>query len=147
MSDNLKTGLLCLSAIGSAVLLSSVLLSKGETQTSTKVEPEVAEPKKETKKELDKYNIVEICLSDIESIHEAARGEANSVEICSNRLEGGITPSLGLIEQAVQVLRATTVAVHVLIRPRAGNFVYSPLESEVIFRDILIAKKAGADGQ
>ena len=144
MSDNLKSGLLCLSAIGSAVLLGSVLLGRSESPPSTRVEKEVEELRKVFDK---RANVVEICLSDIESIHEALVGEANSVELCTNRMEGGVTPSLGLIEQAVAVFRATSVGVHVLIRPRPGDFVYSPAELEIVARDILNAKKAGADGE
>lgn len=94
--------------------------------------------------------IVEVCLSDIASVEAALLGGANSIELCSNRAEGGVTPSEGLVEQAVQRLRTLNVrdkvTVHVLIRPRAGDFVYSADEFDVIIRDIRAAKRAGADG-
>lgn len=90
---------------------------------------------------------IEICLSDIESVRHAIRGGATSVEICSDRPEGGTTPSIGLVEEAVKLCSKHNVEVHVLIRPRAGDFVYSKEEFEVMKRDILAAKVAGADGK
>lgn len=68
---------------------------------------------------------VEVCLSDIASVRAVSRTSIASVELCCNRIEGGVTPSLGLIEQTVDALRDTDISVNVLIRPRPGNFVYS----------------------
>eukprot|EP01038_Epipyxis_sp_PR26KG_P004493 gene4493-6349_t len=91
-------------------------------------------------------NYVEICVSDIHSAYEAYKGGARSIELCANRLEGGITPSIGFIEQCVYLLQATDVQINVLIRPRPGDFVYSSVEFDVIQRDVAAAKAAGADG-
>ena len=44
---------------------------------------------------------VEICLSDIESAAAAVRGGATSLELCSDRAQGGVTPSFGLLEEVV----------------------------------------------
>ena len=85
-------------------------------------------------------------MSDMESVIEAIKGGANSLELCSNRIEGGVTPSLGLIEETVRRTRGSNVGVHVLIRPRPGGFVYSAAEFELILRDIVSAKHAQADG-
>jgi copper homeostasis protein len=59
----------------------------------------------------------------------------------------GVTPSIGLIEQAVSIIGGRNIALHVLIRPRPGGFVYTADEFDVIQRDILAAKAAGADGK
>jgi hypothetical protein len=59
---------------------------------------------------------VEVCLSDIESANNARRGGCNSIEVCSDRPQGGITPSYGLVEEIVR--NKGDVDVHVLIRPR-----------------------------
>lgn len=89
---------------------------------------------------------VEVCVSDFESARNAFHGGATSLELCSNRAEGGTTPSMGLIEQCVRLVRGTDVELHVLIRPRAGDFVYSHEEFEIMQRDIIAAKVAGANG-
>lgn len=91
-------------------------------------------------------NIVEVCLSDVQSAIEAIKGGVTSLEICSNRLEGGITPSIGFIEECVDLCKSNGVEVNVLVRPRAGNFFYQQAEIDVIYKDILAIKKAGARG-
>jgi hypothetical protein len=45
---------------------------------------------------------VEVCLSDIESARVASEGGVNSIELCSDRAGGGVTPSIGLVAQCVQ---------------------------------------------
>jgi len=73
----------------------------------------------------------------------AERGGATRIELCSDLLEGGITPSAGLIE----LVRArTSVGLQIMIRPRGGDFCYNTDEFETMQRDILAAKKLGADG-
>ena len=69
--------------------------------------------------------IVEVCLSDITSAISAIAGGTSSIELCANRSEGGVTPSIGLVEDVVRMARGKDIQVHVLIRPRPGNFVYS----------------------
>lgn len=88
-------------------------------------------------------NILEICAGDIDSVRAAARGGAQRVELCSALALGGLTPSLGFINEAVKV---DGVRVHVLIRPREGDFVYTPAEVAVILSDIDAAARTGAHG-
>ncbi|MES2730414.1 MAG: copper homeostasis protein CutC [Bacteroidota bacterium] len=87
--------------------------------------------------------ILEICADSIESALAAASGGADRVELCANLQEGGTTPSAACLEIARQKL---DIGLYVLIRPRGGDFLYSALEFEIIKRDILYAKQAGADG-
>jgi copper homeostasis protein len=86
---------------------------------------------------------VEICVGDIVSAIAADTGGADRVELCDNLTVGGTTPSTGTI---IESCRRLSIAVHVLIRPRAGDFVYSEPEIAVMRRDIEIAKASGAAG-
>mmetsp|Transcript_7666 Transcript_7666/g.7873 ORF Transcript_7666/g.7873 Transcript_7666/m.7873 type:complete len:281 (-) Transcript_7666:79-921(-) len=90
--------------------------------------------------------IVEVSLCDIESALSASHGGANSIELCSNLHDGGITPSYGLIQNTVKLLDTSLVRIHVLIRPRAGDFVYTVNEFETLISDIHSAELAGAQG-
>ena len=88
--------------------------------------------------------LFEICANGVESCLAAQAGGADRVELCAGIPEGGTTPSYGEIKQARQLL--TTTRLHVIIRPRGGNFVYSPMEIERMLTDIRIARELGADG-
>lgn len=86
---------------------------------------------------------VEICVDSAESALAAEQGGADRVELCNNLLEGGTTPSAGTIKVARRGLK---IGLHVLIRPRGGDFLYSARDMEVMREDILMAKDLGADG-
>jgi copper chaperone CopZ len=80
--------------------------------------------KKKSKSNSDRMTC-EICLSDVTSAISAIDGGATSIELCTNRADGGITPFMGLVQEVVSLSRSKDVEIHVLIRPRPGNFVYS----------------------
>ena len=87
--------------------------------------------------------LIEVCVDSVASAMSAERGGAQRVELCSDLLEGGVTPSAGLLE----VVRSkVSIGVHVIIRPRAGDFYYSGEEFEIMCRDIERAQRAGAEG-
>ena len=85
----------------------------------------------------------EICVDSILSAVVAEEANADRIELCANLLEGGTTPSFGVIKQT----RANVgLGLQVLIRPRGGDFLYSDIEKEVIIDDIRMAKELGANG-
>ncbi len=85
----------------------------------------------------------EICASNIQSALTAQRAGAQRIELCSALDAGGLTPSIGLIRAAISAL---SIPVHVLIRPREGNFCYTDLELEIMVADIRHCLQAGAAG-
>ena len=86
---------------------------------------------------------LEVCCSNIESVRAAKEAGADRIELCTALETGGVTPSIGLIREAVNVFGK---GVFVLIRERAGDFVYSPAELKVMKDDIRAAVKAGVSG-
>lgn len=87
--------------------------------------------------------IVEICCTSKSSLKNSIKGGASRLEICEKLMEDGLTPSLGFLRE---VLETTSLSVHVLIRPRAGNFVYTPEEIQTITLQIEQVKSMGVKG-
>jgi copper homeostasis protein len=85
----------------------------------------------------------EVCAANIQSALAAGRAGAQRIELCSALDVGGLTPSLGLVRTAAQNLK---IPVHVLIRPREGDFFYSETELEIMLADIRLCREAGAAG-
>lgn len=86
---------------------------------------------------------LEVCVEGLAAALAAGDGGADRIELCSWRECGGVTPSIGAVAVACQRL---AVPVHVLIRPRSGDFVYDLAEIEEMHRDIAAAREAGAAG-
>ena len=86
---------------------------------------------------------LEICAETPQACDAAREGGADRIELCSALSEGGLTPSHGLIRAA---MRRSGLPVHVLLRPRAGDFVYSEAEYETMREDLRHAAELGAAG-
>ena len=93
---------------------------------------------------MEKKYLFEVCANGVESCLAAQAGGADRVELCAAIPEGGTTPSYGEIKVARRVL--TTTRLHVIIRPRGGDFLYTPLEVERMVEDIKMCKELGVDG-
>jgi copper homeostasis protein len=87
--------------------------------------------------------LLEVCVETVAAAVAAESGGAHRVELCSNLAVEGVTPSLELIEQ---VRRRISIPLHVLIRPRAGNFRYTAPEFELMKSEIAHARHMGVDG-
>jgi copper homeostasis protein len=87
--------------------------------------------------------IIEICAQSLTSAVAAQEGGAHRIELCTALEVGGLTPSPATMLAAKRLL---TIPVCVLIRPRAGDFIYSDLEFETIKNDVLWCKQNGMDG-
>lgn len=85
---------------------------------------------------------LEICVDDAAGLKAAREGWANRIELCSALQLGGLTPSAGLMELAVDC----PLPVYAMIRPRAGDFVYGAEDLKVMLADIEAAGAAGLDG-
>ena len=86
---------------------------------------------------------LEICCSNWRSALAADLAGAHRIELCTGLADGGITPSAGLVQQCVNQLN---LYVHVLIRPRAGDFLYSKEELAIMRKDVAFCKEQGVQG-
>jgi copper homeostasis protein len=89
-------------------------------------------------KDFSRKKVLEICCYSLKSCKNAQAGGADRIELCGSMPEGGITPSIGLIERALQEIK---IPIYVMIRPRGGDFLYSKEEIEVMLSDIKTIKK------
>jgi copper homeostasis protein len=87
--------------------------------------------------------IFEICVDSVAGVRAAQAAGANRVELCADLLEGGITPSRGMIQQARAI---TGIRLNVMIRPRGGDFLFDEDEFATMRTDVETAKREGADG-
>ena len=81
---------------------------------------------------MNKYTL-EICVDSVESAINAQKGGATRLELCSNLIIGGTTPTKSLFEE---VRKNVNIPINVLIRPRFGDFLYSKYEIEIIKNEI-----------
>jgi copper homeostasis protein len=86
----------------------------------------------------------EVCVDGVAGAVAAERAGADRVELCAALFEGGLTPSLGTVEQTLS--RVSRIRVHPIVRPRGGDFCYDADELAVMERDITRFRAAGVPG-
>ena len=86
---------------------------------------------------------LEICANSYQSAINAQKASADRVELCSELSIGGITPSYGFLKE---ISKEISIPVHVLIRPRSGDFCYSNDEFEIMKSNIKLCKELGFNG-
>lgn len=87
--------------------------------------------------------LIELCVEGIDGFLAAQEAGADRVELCASLMEGGLTPSLATIRAAV---KAAKIPVHVIIRPRGGDFLYSDAEFASMVEDVKALREEGVAG-
>lgn len=86
---------------------------------------------------------LEVISFSIESCKTAVDAGAQRIELCDNPMEGGTTPSAGMIKTARALAE---IQLFPIIRPRGGDFLYSSDEFKMMQEDIRLCKELGCDG-
>jgi copper homeostasis protein len=86
---------------------------------------------------------IEICTDSLEGVLAAEKYGAKRVELCSGLSIGGLTPSIGLVEEC---RKKTKVEIHAIIRHREGDFIYNDADIDIMKTDIKSMKMAGVTG-
>ncbi len=86
---------------------------------------------------------MEVCVDSVQSAQNAEVGGASRVELCANLVEGGTTPTVGMLRVVKEQVR---IPVFVMVRPRGGDFVYSDDELKIMKEDVRELKASHADG-
>jgi copper homeostasis protein len=88
--------------------------------------------------------LLEVCCGNPESVDAAVLGGARRIELCTDLEADGLTPPMDWLRDVKERYPALTV--HVLIRPRAGGFVYTEEEADTMASQVEEALETGADG-
>ncbi len=87
--------------------------------------------------------LLETCVDSVESALAAQTGGADRIELCSALVAGGLSPSHALLEA---VRKRVSIPVRAMVRPRAGDFLYSEFEKEIMLREAALYAQSGAEG-
>lgn len=87
--------------------------------------------------------ILECCVDSVESAIAAKQGGADRIELCSALVIGGLSPSQALYKK---IRETVDIRIHVLLRPRFGDFCYTDYEHEILKEEVRSFRELGADG-
>lgn len=88
---------------------------------------------------------LEICVDGIAGLTTCLFAGVDRVELCAALELGGLSPGIGLLHAAARADRGRT-AVHVMIRPRAGDFCWSAAELDLICDEIRTVRDLRLEG-
>ena len=88
--------------------------------------------------------LIEICVEGVDGALAAEQGGADRIELCASLLEGGITPSIGVVREALARVR---IRMHAIVRPRGGDFLYSAAEYASMLDDVVAIRDCRAGGR
>ncbi|MGR6779596.1 copper homeostasis protein CutC [Moritella viscosa] len=86
---------------------------------------------------------IEVCVDNIESLQTAQLAGADRIELCSALALGGLTANAGFVQKSLDL---ATIPLYTIIRPRAGDFIYSEQEVDIMVSDIKFMKLLGIQG-
>jgi copper homeostasis protein len=87
--------------------------------------------------------VLEICCYNYRSAIIAYEAGAHRIELCADPAGGGVTPDLGTLKL---VREKVPIALYPIIRPRAGDFLYSEEEFEIMLNNIILCRQIQCDG-
>ena len=87
--------------------------------------------------------ILEVCVDSYASAVAAIAGGADRLELCSALSVGGLTPSAAILRQ---IRKGSDIPIRCLMRPRGGDFFYTPEEIQQMAMEMAALRDAGADG-
>jgi copper homeostasis protein len=90
-----------------------------------------------------KQPLFELCAESLSAVRAAQAGGADRIELCVNLAVNGLTPTLEMMQAAIS---ECSIPIHVLIRPRAGGFVYTEAEFKQMCEEVAAARQSGAAG-
>ena len=85
---------------------------------------------------------LEVCTFNLDDLEIAAKNKVSRIELCINKNYGGITPPYNHIIDAISL----GVKIHPIIRPRAGNFIYTAKEINSIINDVRFCRENNCSG-
>ena len=88
-------------------------------------------------------HLLEVCVDSLVSARAAVAGGADRLELCSALSVGGLTPYAALL---AQIRAESPIPVRCLMRPRPGDFLYTPEEVDLLCAQMPVLRRAGADG-
>ena len=83
---------------------------------------------------------LEVCADSVESVLAAESGGATRIELCQNLVIGGTTPDASLFKE---IRRYSDICIHILVRPRYGDFLYSDYEFDIMKDEIGMFRAPG----
>lgn len=86
--------------------------------------------------------LLEVCVDDAQGLTAAIEGGADRIELCSALAIGGLTPSIGLMRLAAKA----PIPIMVMIRPRAGSFIWTEDELQIMEAEIAATRQLGLAG-